>query len=88
MFQLTGEVRRNTYKSQVMDLMKALPECQPDGKGKTTASIFQECSFNWGKRKKAASSNQQCWVMALLHVLEEEGKIVHISENERWRLKA
>ncbi|MDT8283477.1 MAG: hypothetical protein RQ982_11810 [Gammaproteobacteria bacterium] len=88
MFELTGEVRRNSYKSHVMNLMKNLPECQPDGQGKTSASIFKECSFNWGKRKKAASSSQQCWVMALLRVLEEEGKIVHLTESERWRLKA
>lgn len=81
-----GDGIRKLSKELVLDFMKTRPECQAGAGGMKQAEIFRECGFDWGKYPKATSSNQQYWIVALLHELAEEGRVERVSESGPWRL--
>lgn len=78
---------RQLAKELVLEFMATKPECAFGAQGKTQASIFRECGFDWGEYPTATSSNQQYWVVALLRELEKEGKVVRNSKSRLWTLR-
>lgn len=77
---------RNKIKELVLDFLKHQPECKPNAPGLKQTVVFRECGLDWGNKKKATSSNQQYWVIAILRELEEEGLIMQDIESNQWRL--
>ena len=67
--------------------MMAKQECAVGAEGKTQASIFRECGFDWGEYSSTTSSNQQYWIVALLRELEKEGKVVRNIKSKKWTLR-
>ena len=77
---------RKLAKSLVLHFMHSVPDCQPGNEGMRLAKIFRECGFDWGEYKKATSSNQQYWVVALVRELEVDGLVERVGESGPWRL--
>ena len=77
---------RSKIKDLVLDFLRHQPECKPNGAGLKQTVVFRECGLDWGKKKKAKSSNQQYWVNAILRELEEEGLLTQDLESNQWRL--
>ena len=85
-YEVRGNEIRNLAKSLVLHFMQSRSDCQPNKEGMKLAQIFRACGFDWGDQKKATSSNQQYWVVALIRELESEGKVERVSESGPWRL--
>lgn len=85
-FEVKGERLRADAKALVHEFMLASDLCQPGREGMRLSPIFKACGFDWGEYKKATSSNQQYWVVALMRELEAEGKVERVSESGPWRL--
>lgn len=58
-----------------------------NGKGVKQAEVFRLSGLDWGEKRKATSSNQQYWVVALLRELEDEGLVEQVEEKGPWRLR-
>ena len=86
-YEARGNEIRVLAKSLVLHFMQSRGDCQPDKEGMKLAQIFRACGFDWGAQKKATSSNQQYWVVALIRELETEGKVERVSESGPWRLR-
>jgi hypothetical protein len=86
-FEQRGSRIRSDAKALVHEYMKASHLCQPGKEGMRLSPLFRACGFDWGEYKKATSSNQQYWVVALMRELEAEGKVEQVSESGPWRLK-
>ena len=86
-FVTRGNNLRAEAKALVYDFMKSSDICQPDKEGMRLSPIFRACGLDWGDRKKATSSNQQYWVVALMRELEAEGKVERVSKSGPWRLR-
>ena len=86
-FKTRGKDLREQAKTIVFDFMASHPECQPSSKGLKQAEIFRLCGFDWGRKEKATSSNQQYWVVALLRELAEENRVEQVFESGPWRIK-
>lgn len=85
-FESRGEMLRNHAKGLVMEFMQSHPDCSSNSLGMRQAEIFRRCGFDWGDKPKATSSNQQYWIVALLHELEQEGMVIQIEESGPWKL--
>ena len=85
-YEKRGVEIRGLAKSLVFQFMQATLACQPGKEGMKLAQIFRACGFDWGEYKKATSSNQQYWIVALVRELEAEGKVERVSESGPWRL--
>jgi len=87
-FEKQGNEIRKHAKQLVLDFMNSSSKCRKDSdSGMRQAVIFRECGFDWGSYKKASSTNQQYWIVALLRELEAEDKVEQISSSGPWRLK-
>ncbi len=86
-FEERGNRLRAEAKAIVYEFMRASALCQPGREGMRLAPIFRACGFDWGEYKKATSSNQQYWVVALMRELEAEGKVERVSESGPWRIR-
>ena len=86
-FEMRGNQLRAEAKTLVFEFMQASENCQPGREGMRLAPIFRACGFDWGDYKKATSSNQQYWVVALMRELEGEAKVERVSESGPWRLR-
>lgn len=86
-FVFHGESLRSHAKSIVIDFMAIHPDSRSGGEGLKQAQIFRGCGLDWGPQKKATSSNQQYWLVALLRSLESDGLVEQVSESGPWRLK-
>lgn len=85
-FEDRGNRLRSEAKELVFEFMCASTSCQPGREGMRLSPIFRACGFDWGEYRKATSSHQQYWVVALMRELEAEGKIEQISESGPWRI--
>jgi hypothetical protein len=85
-FQNKGQQIRELCKSLVIEYMQATPDCKPNSQGMKQAQIFRNCGLDWGTYPLVTSSNQQYWIVAILAVLQEEGKIERVSPSGPWRL--
>jgi hypothetical protein len=85
-FEERGNRLRAEAKALVFEFMRESEQCQPGRDGIRLSPIFRACGFDWGEQKKATSSNQQYWVVALMRELESEGKVERVSESGPWRL--
>ena len=70
-FKSQGEQIRKNAKNLVFQFMKDTKSCQAGKEGMKLAQIFKACGFDWGNQKKATSSSQQYWVVALVRELEK-----------------
>jgi len=86
-FAERGKSLRAEAKALVLEFMQSADLCQPGKEGMRLSPIFRACGFDWGEYKKATSSNQQYWVVALMRELEAEGKVERVSESGPWRLR-
>ena len=86
-FAARGNSLRAEAKALVFEFMQSSDLCQPGKEGMRLSPIFRACGFDWGEYKKATSSNQQYWVVALMRELEAEGKVERVSESGPWRLR-
>ena len=85
-FLLRGKQIREKAMVLVLDFMRSSPACRPNGNGIKQTELFKCCGFDWGDQDKAKSTQQQFWIVALLHVLESEGKVQQLSISRTWRL--
>ncbi|MCF6487052.1 hypothetical protein IHV63_28020, partial [Escherichia coli] len=74
-FQHQGAELRNRAKELALSVLKTHPDAQKNGNGVKQAEVFRLSGLDWGEKRKATSSNQQYWVVALLRELEEEGLV-------------
>lgn len=86
-FAERGNRIRMEAKALVLEYMRASAQCQPTTAGMRLAPIFRACGFDWGDYRKATSSNQQYWIVALMRELEAEGKVERVFESGPWRLR-
>jgi hypothetical protein len=86
-FATRGNNLRTEAKALVYEFMQSSVLCKPGKDGMRLSQIFRACGFDWGDYKKATSSNQQYWVVALVRELEAEGKVERVSESGPWRLR-
>lgn len=86
-FAERGNRIRMEAKALVIEFMRASEQCQPAREGMRLAPIFRACGFDWGDYKRATSSNQQYWIVALMREIEAEGKVEQVSESGPWRLR-
>lgn len=82
-----GTELRLAIKELVFDYMKNSPDCAVYADGLKQAEIFRQCGLDWGEYPNATSSNQQYWIVALLRVLESEGKVQRDVDSKKWRIK-
>lgn len=80
-----GECLKLQMKEIVLSYMKDTLVCTQEGMN--TAQLFRACGFDWGPQENATSTNQQYYMVALLRVLEAEGKIQRDPRSKKWRLK-
>lgn len=85
-FKERGINLRSEAKNIVLEFMNSSNECKPQGQGKKQAEIFRDCGLDWGDQGNSASSQQQFWIVALLRVLESDGKVQRDPITKRWRL--
>ncbi|MDD2809209.1 hypothetical protein [Rhodoferax sp.] len=86
-FAARGNNIRTQAKALVFEFMQSSDLCQHGREGMRLSPIFRACGFDWGEYKKATSSNQQYWVVALMRELEAEGKVERVTESGPWRLR-
>ncbi|MER2593909.1 hypothetical protein [Escherichia coli] len=86
-FQHQGAELRNRAKELALSVLKTHPDAQKNGNGVKQAEVFRLSGLDWGEKRKATSSNQQYWVVALLRELEEEGLVEQIEDRGLWRLR-
>ncbi len=79
-FQHQGAELRNRAKELALSVLKTHPDAQKNGNGVKQAEVFRLSGLDWGEKRKATSSNQQYWVVALLRELEEEGLVEQIED--------
>ena len=82
-FQHQGAELRNRAKELALSVLKT----HPDAQNVKQAEVFRLSGLDWGEKRKATSSNQQYWVVALLRELEEEGLVEQIEDRGPWRLR-
>ena len=86
-----GKALRLQIKELVLDFMKNNEDCLPNAEGMPQADIFRACGLDWGDQSNSTSSQQHFWVVALLRVLENEGKVSRVLKQKgrgyNWRLK-
>ncbi|CAM6339585.1 hypothetical protein NOH08_20725 [Escherichia coli] len=85
--QHQGAELRNKAKELALRILRAHPDAQKNGKGVKQSEVFHLSGLNWGEKRKATSSHQQYWVVALLRELEEEGLVEQIEDRGPWRLR-
>ena len=85
-FQHQGAELRNRAKELALSVLKTHPDAQKNGNGVKQAEVFRLSGLDWGEKRKATSSNQQYWVVALLRELEEEGLVEQIEDRGPWCL--
>jgi hypothetical protein len=85
-FKELGCNLRTQAKQLVLEFMKATDVCQPGKRGMQLAEIFKACGFDWGEYRRATSSKQQYWVVAVVRELEAEGEVEQVSESGPWRI--
>lgn len=81
-----GTDLRMQIKELIYDFMVNSIKCSPNAEGLSQAEIFRACGLDWGDQTNAASTKQQYWAIAILRVLENDGKIVRL-DTKKWRLK-
>jgi hypothetical protein len=81
-----GTELRNSIKDLILSFIKNSPECKANAEGLRQTVIFRECGMDWGNKRKATSTRQQYWVIAVLCELEEEGLIIQDLTSNKWRL--
>ncbi|MDT8448123.1 MAG: hypothetical protein RRB13_14620 [bacterium] len=86
-FEKRGEELRSAAKRLVLEFMLANEDCKAGREGIRQAKIFRACGFDFGDLPKANSTQQQYYVVAILHALEAEGKVEQIEAQGPWRLK-
>lgn len=74
-------------KELALSVLRTHPDGQKNGKGVKQAEVFRLSGLDWGEKRKATSSNQQYWVVALLRELEDEGLVEQVEEKGPWRLR-
>lgn len=82
----SGIVLRSKIKDLVLDFLKHQPECKPNASGLKQTVVFRKCGLDWGNKKRATSTNQQYWVIAVLRELEAKGMITQDIQSNQWRL--
>ena len=82
---IDGTVLRDKIKDLVMNYILTAPACDKHAEGMRTAEIFRECGLDWGGQENATSAQQQYWLVALLRVLENEGRIIRDPVTKKWR---
>lgn len=84
-YKQDGEKLRNAIKEFVYDYMKNNPNCAARGDGETTAEIFRNCGLSFENQENATASNQQYWLVALLRVLELDGRVTR-DARKKWHI--
>jgi len=85
-YKSEGNSLRAQIKELIIEFMKSNYACQPNAEGLTQSDIFRACGLDWGDQEKAESTKQQYWVIAVLRVLENEGKVQRDVMSKRWRV--
>lgn len=82
-----GVSLRSQMKKHVLAFMNDTPVCASSSEGMRTTQLFEQCGFNWDDQENAESTKQQYFMVALLRVLETEGKIQRDPISKKWRLR-
>lgn len=85
-FESAGERVRGEAMTLVLDYLRSSDLGRPGGDGVSQTQIFRACGLDWGAQRKATSTNQQYWVVALLRQLERDGKVEQVRDSGPWRL--
>ncbi len=75
-----GEVRVQQLKAHVMEVMRDLPACGPDGIGMGVAEIGQHAGL-----ALLSGRRDHTFCRAILHALSYEGKVQAVGP--RWKLR-